>query len=407
MSWDTVWLNTNIATMDSKRSEPYGAIENAALAVSNGLIAWLGPMTELPEYDTNTVEVIDAEGRWLSPGLIDCHSHIVYGSNRAQEFEQRLTGVSYDEIARQGGGIVSTVAATRRESEEQLFTSAAQRLAYFMAEGVTTMEVKSGYGLDRDTELKMLRVATRLQQQYPVEISRTFLGAHTVPKEYDNGDEYISMLCETLLPEIAGQQLADSVDIFCEGIGFDLAQTEKLLRCAKSHGLALKAHVDQLSNLGGAVLAAELGALSVDHLEYLDQAGITAMKQAGTVAVLLPGAFYFLRETKQPPIEALRNAGVAMAVASDSNPGSSPAHSLLLMLNMACTLFRMTPEEALAGVTCHAAKALGREDRIGHLGVGMQADIVSWDIQHPSELAYNIAKNPCTAVMKKGSLVLP
>lgn len=403
MSWDRVWINANIATMDAKQSAAYGALENAAVAVSGGLIVWLGPMAELPKYDSQSVEVMDAQGRWLTPGLIDCHSHIVYGSNRAQEFEQRLTGVSYDEIARQGGGIVSTVAATRRESEEQLFISAAERLHYFMAEGVTTMEVKSGYGLDHDTEMKMLRVATRLQQQYPIEISRTFLGAHTVPKEYDNGDDYIAMLCEKMLPEIAEQKLADCVDIFCEGIGFDLAQTEKLLRSAKSHGLGLKAHVDQLSNLGGAVLAAELGALSVDHLEYLDQAGITAMKQAGTVAVLLPGAFYFLRETKLPPIEALREAGVAMAVASDSNPGSSPTHSLLLMLNMACTLFRMTPEEALAGVTCNAAKALGRQDRIGHLGVGMQADIVSWDIQHPSELAYNIGKNPCAAVMKKGN----
>jgi imidazolonepropionase len=375
MTWDSLWINANLATMDERIAAPYGAILNGAIAIQDGQIAWLGPMAELPAYDAAQLEVHDAQGCWLSPGLIDCHSHIIYGGDRSQEFEQRLNGVSYDEIARRGGGIVSTVTATRQESEAQLFDSAARRLQCFLREGVTAMEIKSGYGLDRDTELKMLRVAERLQREYPLEISRTFLGAHTLPPEYTNGDDYIAMLCNELLPEIAQHNLADSVDVFCEGIGFSLAQTETLLLAAKALGLHIKAHVDQLSNLGGAALAANLGALSVDHLEYLEQDGINAMQQSGTVAVLLPGAYYFLRETKLPPIEQLRASAVPMALASDSNPGSSPVYSLLLMLNMACTLFRMTPEEALAGVNRNGAKALGWGDRLGSLAVGKQADM--------------------------------
>lgn len=405
MSWDSIWVNANLATMAENRDEAYGVIENAAIAVTAGRIAWLGSMDQLAEFDAERVEVHDVQGRWISPGLIDCHSHIIYGGNRAAEFELRLQGASYDEIARNGGGIVATVKATRAASEQQLFESAAQRLGYFMAEGVTSMEVKSGYGLDRDNELKMLRVAQRLQDEFPIEISRTFLGAHALPPEYSNGDEYIDMLCQQLMPEVAQKKLADSVDVFCEGIGFNLAQTQKILNAASALGLNIKAHVDQLSNLGGAKLAAELGALSLDHLEYLDDDGIAAMRRQATVAVLLPGAFYFLRETQLPPITKLRQAAVPMAIASDTNPGSSPAHSLLLMLNMACTLFRLTPEEALAGVTRHAAQALGWQGRVGQLAVGMQADMALWDIQHPAELSYNLGKNPCVGCIKSGKIV--
>jgi len=405
MSWDSLWINANLATMAEHSDAAYGLIENAAIAVTAGQITWLGTMEQLAEFDVERVEVHDAHGRWISPGLIDCHSHIIYGGNRAAEFELRLEGASYDEIARNGGGIIATVKATRAASEQQLFESAAQRLAYFLAEGVTSMEVKSGYGLNRENELKMLRVAQRLQDEFPLEISRTFLGAHALPPEYHNGDEYIDMLCQQLLPEVAQKKLADSVDVFCEGIGFNVAQTQKLLNAASALGLNIKAHVDQLSNLGGAKLAAELGALSLDHLEYLDASGIAAMKRQGTVAVLLPGAFYFLRETRLPPIAQLRHAAVPMAIASDANPGSSPAHSLLLMLNMACTLFRLTPEEALAGVTRNAAKALGWQDRVGQLSVGMQADMAVWDIQHPAELSYNLGKNPCVGCIKSGQVV--
>jgi imidazolonepropionase len=342
----------------------------------------------------------------MTPGLIDCHTHLVYGGNRAEEFELRLTGVDYEEIARRGGGILSTVRATREASEEVLYQDAARRLQHFLDEGVTGIEIKSGYGLDRDSELKMLRVARLLGDQFPVSVSTTFLGAHTLPPEYADGDAYIDYLGEQLLPEVVGERLADAVDIFCEGIGFDLAQTEKMFLAAQAQDLPIKIHAEQLSNLGGAALAARLGARSADHLEYLDAAGVAAMKEAGTVAVLLPGAFYFLRETKLPPIEQLREAGVPIAIASDCNPGSSPAESLLLMLNMACTLFHLTPEEALTGVTRNAARALGWEADRGSLEIGKRADLVLWDIQHPAELAYHIGRNPCHRVVLAGGTVL-
>lgn len=403
--WDRLWINVHLATMDQARDAAYGAIKDAAIAVKDGRIAWLGSMTDLPEYEV--AETIDGQGQWLTPGLIDCHTHIVYGGNRAEEFELRLTGVPYEEIARRGGGIISTVRATREASEESLYENAAKRLQGFLNEGVTGIEIKSGYGLERDTELKMLRVARKLGQEFPVNISTTFLGAHAVPPEYQGrGDDYISHLCEDLLPEIAEAQMADCVDVFCEGIGFDFAQTEKLFNSAKALGLPVKAHVEQLSNLGGTALAAKYNARSVDHLEYLDQAGVDALRRSGTVAVLLPGAYYFLRETQLPPLDALRKAGVPIALASDSNPGSSPVGSLLLMLNMACTLFRMTPEESLAGVTRYAAKALGWEEQLGALVLGKQADLVLWDIQHPAELSYAIASNPCRSVVVKGQTVL-
>jgi imidazolonepropionase len=408
--WDTLWLNLRLATMNPAQPKPYGMIgeseANAALAIKNGNIAWLGTMAELPEYDKDSVAVFDGDGRWMTPGLIDCHTHLVYGGNRAEEFELRLTGVDYEEIARRGGGILSTVRATREASEEVLYQDAARRLQHFLDEGVTGIEIKSGYGLDRDSELKMLRVARLLGDQFPVSVSTTFLGAHTLPPEYADGDAYIDFLREELLPEVVGEKLADAVDIFCEGIGFNLAQTEKMFLAAQAQELPIKIHAEQLSNLGGAALAARLGARSADHLEYLDAAGVAAMKEAGTVAVLLPGAFYFLRETKLPPIEQLREAGVPIAIASDCNPGSSPAESLLLMLNMACTLFHLTPEEALTGVTRNAARALGWEADRGSLEVGKRADLVLWDIQHPAELAYHIGRNPCHRVLLAGVTVL-
>ncbi|RLA57263.1 MAG: imidazolonepropionase [Gammaproteobacteria bacterium] len=420
--WDTLWINVSLATMDPTRPAAYGAIGTGfdtgtdgtdAIAVKDGLIAWLGSMEQLPtDYTCETV--IDGGGRWLTPGLIDCHTHLVYGGNRAEEFELRLTGVAYDEIARRGGGILATVRATRAAGEEELYDSAARRLQNFLREGVTGIEIKSGYGLNRETELKMLRVARRLGEQFPVCVSTTFLGAHALPPEYntsgdssyEKGDDYIDHLCRELLPEVAGNKLADAVDIFCESIGFNLEQAEKLFTAAQKLGLPIKAHVEQLSNMGGAALAAKFGARSVDHLEYLDEAGVAALQDSGTVAALLPGAFYFLRETQLPPIEQLRQAAIPMAIASDSNPGSSPAGSLLLMLNMACTLFRMTPEEALAGVTRHAAQALGWEQERGTLEVGKKADLVLWDIQHPAELAYAIGNNPCHSVVVAGQTVL-
>ena len=408
--WDTLWLNLRLATMDPARPNPYGMLgeskADGALAIKDGRIAWLGIAAELPEYDEASVAVFDGDGRWLTPGLIDCHTHLVYGGNRAEEFELRLTGVDYEEIARRGGGILSTVRATREASEEELYESAARRLQHFLDEGVTGIEIKSGYGLERDSELKMLRVARLLGEQFPVSVSTTFLGAHTLPPEYTDGDAYIDYLVAELLSVVSRENLADAVDIFCEGIGFDLAQTEKMLLAAKAQDLPIKIHAEQLSNMGGTALAASLGARSADHLEYLDEAGVAALKEAGTVAVLLPGAFYFLRETKLPPVEQLREAGVAIAIASDCNPGSSPAESLLLMLNMACTLFHLTPEEALTGVTRHAARALGWEADRGSLEVGKRADLVLWDIQHPAELAYHIGRNPCHRVVLAGETVL-
>ena len=410
MQWDTLWINLRLATMAEAQPGPYGMLgevgADAALAISNGRIAWLGTMEQLPDYDAAKLTVCDGAGRWMTPGLIDCHTHLVYGGNRAAEFELRLTGVDYEEIARCGGGILSTVKATRQASEDELFQGAARRLQHFLDEGVTGIEIKSGYGLASDSELKMLRVARKLAEHFPVTVSTTFLGAHTLPPEYADGDAYIDFLCEELLPRVVQAGLADAVDIFCEGIGFDLAQTEKMLLAAQAQALPFKIHAEQLSNMGGAALAAKLGAISADHLEYLDAEGVAALKAAGTVAVLLPGAFYFLRETKLPPIAQLRAAGVPIAIASDCNPGSSPAESLLLMLNMACTLFQLTPQEALLGVTRHAAQALGWEESRGSLAVGKRADLALWDIEHPAELAYHLGRNPCRQVLWAGETVL-
>jgi imidazolonepropionase len=404
--WQTLWINVNLATM-SDGSNSYGAIENGALAIANGKIAWLGTMSDLSASEYKAEHVIDKKGAWLTPGLVDCHTHLVFGGNRANEFEMRLEGKSYQEIANAGGGIVSTVTATRVASESELFQSAFKRLAAMHQQGVTTIEIKSGYGLDSENEIKMLQVAGQLAKSLPVTVRKTFLGAHALPAEYqDRADDYIKFVCEDMLPKVASLQLADAVDVFCEGIGFSLAQTEQVFAAAKKYHLPVKVHAEQLSNLGGTALAAKYQALSSDHIEFLDEAGVIAMKSADMTAVLLPGAFYFLRETQLPPIELLRKHKVSMAVATDANPGTSPINSLQLMLNMACTFFRLTPVEALAGVTCHGAKALGLANSKGQLAVGYDADIACWDIKQPAELCYQFGVNPLSQLMQAGKIVI-
>jgi imidazolonepropionase len=393
--WDSVWVNVNLATMGAPG---YGAVEDGALAVAGGRIAWVGKRSELPA--TPARETRDGGGRWMTPGLIDCHTHLVFGGERWKEFTLRLEGASYEEIARAGGGIVATVAATRAASEDALFRSAAKRLKPFLAEGVTTVEVKSGYGLDRESELKMLRVARRLGRELPVSVRTTFLGAHALPPEYKGRQAaYVDRVADEMIPAVAREGLADAVDAFCEGIAFTADETERVFQAARAAALPVKLHADQLTDSGGAALAASYEALSADHLECTTEAGVEAMAAAGTVAVLLPGANYFLRENRKPPIELFRKHGVAMAIASNCNPGSSPALSLLLMLSMACTLFRLTPEEALAGVTRNAAKALGLDDR-GVLSPGKRADLVLWEVAHPAELSYWIGGNPCVEVVR-------
>lgn len=404
--WQSLWLNVNLATM-TNGSESFGEVKNAAIAISDGKIAWLGEQSTLPAYDEKQVTVIDGKGQWITPGLIDCHTHIVYGGNRANEFEMRLQGKSYEEIANAGGGIVSTVAATRAASHEELINSALPRLNALHLQGVTTIEIKSGYGLDTENEIKMLEVATELATKLPVSVKRTFLGAHALPVEYkDKADDYIALVCQEMIPEVSKRGLADAVDVFCEGIGFNIEQTEEVFYAAKQHGLAVKVHAEQLSNLGGSALAAKYQALSSDHIEFLDEEGIKKMAEANVVAVLLPGAFYFLRETQCPPIELLRKYNVPMAIATDSNPGSSPISSIQLMLNMACTLFRLTPAEAFAGVTCHGAQALGEGDTKGQLQVGFEADFVLWNINQPAELCYQFGVNPLASLIKSGKKVL-
>ena len=405
-SWETVWRDVHLATMALASENPYGTVEDGAIAVGGGRIRWVGKAAALPDPLPVSVEVVSGGGCWVTPGLVDCHTHLVYAGNRATEFEQRLSGVSYEEIARRGGGILSTVRATRESDRTRLVEESRPRLAALQAEGVTTIEIKSGYGLDLETELEMLRAARILGEGSDIDVVTTFLGAHALPPEYaGRADEYIDLVCETVLPRAAEEGLADAVDAFCEGIGFTRLQTNRVFDAAALHGLPVKIHAEQLSDLGGAALAASHGALSADHLEYVSKTSVLAMAEAGTVAVLLPGAFYFLRETRLPPVELLRAHAVPIAVASDCNPGSSPVTSLLLMLNMACTLFRLTPEEALAGVTRNAARALGRERDVGTLEVGKQADLVLWDIEHPAELAYRSGFNACHAVVTGGRTV--
>ena len=400
--WDSLIINANLATFSEKTG--YGVIRQGAMASKNGKIAWIGRGKDLPA--TPSRQIYDADGLWLTPGLIDCHTHLVYAGNRAHEFEQRLTGVSYEEIARQGGGILSTVTATRKASEEDLFLQSAERLHELFQQGVTTVEIKSGYGLDLKTEEKILKVATRLAKETGLRIQRTFLGAHALPPEFKGkADAYIDLICKKMIPHLARKKLADGVDVFCEGIGFTPQQTERVFKAAKKFKLAVHLHADQLSDLGGAGLAAKHGALSADHLEHTNEQSVRAMKKSGTVAVLLPGAFYYLRDTNLPPIGLFRKHKVPIAVATDSNPGTSPTTSLLLMLNMASTLFRLTPEEALRGVTINAAKALGLEKTCGQLKKGMVADAALWDITEPAELCYHIAKNPCRGVVLGGQFL--
>jgi imidazolonepropionase len=401
--WDSLWTHGRLATMRAN-GVPYGAIENAAIAVKDGRIAWLGSMADVPgDQRAAAREVHNLVGRWVTPGLIDCHTHLVYGGDRANEFELRLGGATYEEIARAGGGIRSTVAATRAATEDHLIASADTRLSALQAEGVTVVEIKSGYGLDTETELKMLRAARALGRRRSVTVRTTFLGAHALPPEFDGrANDYIDMIIAEMLPAVAAANLADAVDAFCEKIAFTPEQTERLFAAAATAGLPVKLHADQLSDLGGAALAARFNALSADHLEYTSDAGVAAMAKAGTVAVLLPGAFYFLREKQLPPIAQLRAAKMPIALATDSNPGSSPVTSPLLMLNMACTLFRLTPEEAFAGVTRHAATALGLSASHGTLEVGKSADFCAWDIERPAELAYRIGFNPCSVVVQAG-----
>jgi len=386
--------NLSIATMVNG----YGLIEKGAVLIENGIIKSVGP-------DTPKGNVIDCGGRLLTPGLIDCHTHLVYGGNRAAEFEQRLNGATYADIAKAGGGIMSTVRATRAASEAELLESALRRLESLLAEGVTTIEIKSGYGLDVETEVKMLKVARKLSTLRPVDVKSTFLGAHTFPQEFrEDHEAYLKIVCDQALPRIAAEDLADAVDGFCEGIAFSVEETRTVFKAARAFNLPVKLHAEQLSNLGGAKMAARFKALSVDHIEYLDEDGVESISKSGTVAVLLPGAFYYLREKQAPPVAALRKHKVPIAIATDLNPGSSPVHSLLATMNMACVLFGLTPEEALLGVTANAARALGLKDR-GTIAVGQKADLALWDVKRPGDLAYPLGFNPLAAVIRNGELI--
>ncbi len=390
--YDSVWTNAQVATVASA-ADGLGIIPHGAVASQNGRIAFVGPMQDLPPHKAQ--HVIDCEGRLITPGLVDCHTHLVYGGDRAQEFEMRLAGASYEEIARAGGGIVSSVRATRAATPDELTQTALRRLDHLIAEGVTTVEIKSGYGLDRANEMKCLRVARGLAAHRKIDVVTTFLGAHALPPEAEGDkDVYIAQLCDDMLPALAAEGLADAVDAFCEGIAFSPEQTARVFERAQELGLPVKLHADQLSNLHGAALAARFGALSADHLEYTDEAGAQALAKAGTVAVLLPGAFYMLREKQHPPVDAFRKHGVKIALATDSNPGTSPLTSLLMTMNMGATLFRLTVDECIAGVTREAARALGLLDRIGTLEAGKDCNLAIWDVARPAELVYRIGFNP-------------
>lgn len=389
---DTIWRNGRLATMDPERGSPYGMVDDHALVVRQGRILDIVPASSLNAEHRNTV---DLQGRLVTPGLIDCHTHLIFGGTRAGEWEQRLNGVSYQQISAQGGGINATVAATRTASEDELLTVARARMARLLQEGVTLLEVKSGYGLNFATEEKMLRVAAALAHENRVEISPTLLAAHATPAEYrDDPDGYITLVCESILPGLWAKGLFESVDLFCESVGFNLAQSERVFQAAQALGIPVKGHVEQLSLLGGAQLVSRYQGLSADHIEYLDEAGVAAMSRSGTVGVLLPGAFYFLKETQRPPVALLRHYGVPMAVATDFNPGTSPFISLHLAMNMACVQFGLTPEEAWAGVTRHAARALGRQTTHGQLKAGYVADFAVWDAELPVEILYEPGRNP-------------
>lgn len=389
--------------------EPYGAIRDAVLVIREGRIAWLGDAAGAPsELVGNPEQTLDAEGGWATPGLIDCHTHLVFGGDRAREFEMRLRGASYEEIARAGGGILSTVKATRGASEDELVASASRRLATLLEHGVTTVEVKSGYGLDVPSELRMLRVARRLADEHPVTVSTTLLAAHALPPEFEaDRGAYLSLICDEMIPAAVAEGLADAVDAFCEGIAFTREECARVFEAGARHGLPVRLHADQLSDLGGAALASEHMARSADHLEYVSEAGVEAMAEAGVTAVVLPGAFYFLGGGHLPPIDAFRRRAVPIAIATDLNPGSSPVGSPLLAMNMACVLFGLTPEEALAGMTRNAAPVLGVAGESGTLEVGSRADIAVWSVDRPAELSYWVGSNPCSAVVQNGVLRRP
>lgn len=400
MQCDRIWRGARLATM-AEGSPGLGIVEDGLIAAREGRIVYAGLACAAPSL--TAADEVDCGGRWIMPGLVDCHTHIVYGGNRAREFELRLEGASYEEIARAGGGIVSTMRATRAATEEALVTGALPRVDALVAEGVTTLEIKSGYGLDLANEQKSLRAARRIGDHRPLSVMTTFLGAHAMPPEAaGDKDGYIARVCNEMLPAVASAGLADAVDAFCEGIAFTPEQVARVFDKAKSLGLPVKLHAEQLSRLGGAELAARYHALSADHLEHVDEAGIVALAKAGVVAVLLPGAFYFVRETHKPPVELMRRHGVKLAIASDSNPGTSPLTSLLLAMNMAATLFRLTVEECVAGVTREGARALGCLDDRGTLETGKWCDLAIWDIEHPAELVYRIGFNPLHARVWRG-----
>lgn len=383
--WDLLITDAALATMQP--GEPWGAIPDGAIGIRAGRIDWVGPRSQLPRGKASAER--SAGGRWLTPALIDCHTHLLFGGNRAEEFEQRLNGASYEEIAGAGGGIMSTVRATRAATDDELLTAANGRIASLQQGGVATVEIKSGYGLDLETELRVLRLARRLGERADLTVRTTFLGAHTVPADFSgDADAYIDFICAEVLPAVHREQLADAVDGYCESIAFSAAQIARVFDCARSLGLPVKLHADQLSDCGGASLAARYEALSADHLEYTTEAGVRALADTGTVAVLLPGAYVALRETQQPPVELLRQHNVPMALATDCNPGTSPVASLNSMMNLATSQFRLTPEECLAGVTRNAALALGLQNETGMLTKGLRADIAEWDIDHPAELSY-------------------
>ena len=401
-TFDLLVTGVHLATLAG--DAPYGELRDGAIGIVGDRIAWVGRARDIPR-DASARRELDGARRWLTPGLVDCHTHLVYAGNRAREFEARLAGATYEDIARAGGGIASTVRATRAATESELVAQSRPRLASLAAEGVTTIEIKSGYGLETATECKQLAAARTLAAEVGVDVRTTLLAAHTIPAEFaGRADDYIDLVCNETIPEAARRGLADAVDAFCETIGVTPEQTRRVFAVAKTHGLAVKLHADQLSDSGGAALAAQFGALSADHLEWTNAKGVEALAHSGTVAVLLPGAFYALRETRLPPIDALRAARVPIAISTDCNPGTSPVQSLLLMLNMACTLFRLTPAEALAGVTVHAARALGLSDR-GTLVAGQRADLALWNIEAPPELAYRIGANPCAGVVRGGRVI--
>ena len=397
---ERLWRGARLATL--ARGRPgLGEIEDGLIAASDGRILYAGPAADAPAFEA--AETIDCGGRWITPGLIDPHTHLVYAGDRAGEFEQRLAGASYEDIARAGGGILSTVRATRAASEEELIQASLPRLDALIGEGVTTVEIKSGYGLELQAELKQLRVARALGHLREVGIEATFLGAHVTPPEFQGDtDGYVRLVCNEMIPTVAGAGLAVAVDAFCEGIGFSLAQVRRVFEAARANGLKVKLHAEQLSNLHGAALAAEFGALSADHLEHLDEDGVKAMARAGVTAMLLPGAFYVLREIRLPPIQALRRQGVPIALATDCNPGTSPLTSILLVMNMAATLFGLTVTECLAGVTREAARALGRSGEIGTLEAGKRCDLAIWDIETPAELVYRMGFNSLHARVWRG-----